>query len=171
MKKKKNEKALPNNRLLRPHTKEASICITKKVNQPITDIGSAEDDFVDGFLFDDLPSQRHPLTVEFPYHGPVAWITKFGINIVADEIEKGRELGITDSLGVGFVSLGEAVQKGEDVFRGDLLDGSIIEFFDIPLDDGPVGSHRIFFWDALVVIDQDFGCFGKFHGRLLGFKD
>jgi hypothetical protein len=42
---------------------------------------------------------------------------KFGINIVADEIEKGRELGKTDPLGVGFVSFGEAVQEGEDVFQ------------------------------------------------------
>jgi hypothetical protein len=31
---------------------------------------------------------------------------------IADEIEKGRELGITDSLGVGFVAFGEAVQEG-----------------------------------------------------------
>jgi hypothetical protein len=37
---------------------------------------------------------------------------KFGIDIVADEIEKGRELGKTDSFGVGFVSFGEAVQEG-----------------------------------------------------------
>jgi hypothetical protein len=54
-------------------------------------------------------------------------------------------LGKTDSFGVGFVSLGEAIQECEDVFRGDLVDGSITEFFDIPLDDGPVGSNRIFF--------------------------
>jgi hypothetical protein len=72
-------------------------------------------------------------------------LMKFGIDIVADEIEKGRELGKTDSLGVGFVSFGEAVQEGEDLFRGDLVDGSITEFLDKPLDDGPVGSHRIFF--------------------------
>ena len=54
-------------------------------------------------------------------------------------------MGKTDSFGVGFVSFGEAVQEGEDLFRGDLVDGSITEFIDIPLDDGPVGSHRIFF--------------------------
>ena len=54
-------------------------------------------------------------------------------------------MGKADPFGVGFVSLGEAVQESEDVFRGDLVDGSITEFPDIPLDDGPVGSHRIFF--------------------------
>ena len=69
----------------------------------------------------------------------------FMIDIVAYEIEKRRALGKTDPLGVGFVSFGEAVQKGEDVFRGDLVDGAITEFFDIPFDDCLVGSHRIFF--------------------------
>ncbi len=78
-------------------------------------------------------------------HGSVAWVPEFGIDIVADEIEKGRELGITDSLGVGFVSFGEAVQEGEDVFWRDLVDRSITKFTDVPLDDGLVGSHRIFF--------------------------
>jgi hypothetical protein len=37
-------------------------------------------------------------------------VKKFGISIVADEIEKGRELGITDPFGVGFVSFGKTVQ-------------------------------------------------------------
>ena len=54
-------------------------------------------------------------------------------------------MGKTDPFGVGFVSLGEAVQEGKDVFRGDMVDRSITEFLDIPLDDGLVGSHRIFF--------------------------
>jgi hypothetical protein len=114
-------------------------------DQSITDLGGAEDDFVNGFLFDDFPSQRHPLPIQFADHGPVAWVTKLGIDIVADEIEKGRELGKTDSFGVGFVSFGEAVQECKDLFRGDLLDGTIAEFMDKPFDDGPVGSHRIFF--------------------------
>jgi hypothetical protein len=73
-------------------------------------------------------------------------------------------LGITDTLGVGFVSLGESVQEGKDLFRGDLIDGAIAEFMDKPFDDGPVGSHRIFFRMGLVLINPDFGCFGKFHG-------
>ena len=100
---------------------------------------------IDSFLFDDFPPQRHPLPIEFTDHGPVAWVPEFGIDILADEVEKGRELGITDSFGVGFVSLGEAIQEGEDVFWRDLVDGSITEFSDIPLDDCLVGSHRIFF--------------------------
>ena len=113
--------------------------------QSIADLGGAEYDFVDGFLLDDFPPQRHPLAIEFSDHGPVTGIPEFGIDIVADEIEKGRELGKTDPLGVGFVAFGEAVQECKDLFRGDLVDGSITEFLDKPLDDGPVGSHRVFF--------------------------
>ena len=83
-------------------------------DQSVADLGGAKDDFVDGFLLDDFPSQRHPLPVQLPDHGSIAWITKFGIDIVAHEIEKGRKLGITDSLGVGFVAFGEAVQELND---------------------------------------------------------
>jgi hypothetical protein len=43
------------------------------------------------------------------------------------------------------IIVGKAVQEGEDVFRGDLINRTITEFFDIPIDDGPVGSHRILF--------------------------
>jgi hypothetical protein len=97
------------------------------------------------FFLDNFPPQRHPLPIEFSDHGPVAWVPKLGFDIVTHEIEKGRKLGKTDSFGVGFVSLGEAVQEGEDVFWRDLVDRSITEFPDVPLDDGLVGSHRIFF--------------------------
>ncbi len=81
--------------------------------------------------------------MQLPDHRPIAWVLKFGIEIVAYEIEKGRELGKADPLGVRFVSFGEAVQKCEDVFRGDLINVTITEFPDIPLDDGPVRSHWI----------------------------
>jgi hypothetical protein len=77
----------------------------------------------------------------------------------------GRDLRITDSFGVGFVSLGEAIQELKDLLWGDFINGSIAEFLNKLFDDGPVGSHRIFFRMGLVVIDPDFGCFGKFHGQ------
>ena len=89
----------------------------------------------------------------------VARVSEFGVDIVADEIEKGRELGKADPFGVGFVSFGEAVQECKDLFRGYLLNGTIAEFMDKPFDDGLVGSHRIFFRMGLVVIDPDFSCF------------
>jgi hypothetical protein len=40
---------------------------------------------------------------------------------------KKEELGITDSLGIGFVALGEAVQEGKDLLWDDLFDGSITD--------------------------------------------
>jgi hypothetical protein len=62
-------------------------------DQPIANRGGAEEDFIDGFLLDDFPPQRHPLAIKLANHGPVAWVKTFGIDIVANEIEKGRELG------------------------------------------------------------------------------
>jgi len=82
---------------------------------------------------------------KFSNYGSIAWVPEFGIDVVTHEIEKGRNLGITDSLGVGFVSFGEPVQECKDLFRGDLFDRTITEFLDKPFHDGPVSSHRIFF--------------------------
>ena len=97
------------------------------------------------FLFKDLPPRYQPIPLQFSDHWPVAWVPEFGVDIVTHEIEKRGELGITDTLCVGFVSFGEAIQECKDLFRGDLVDGAITEFMDKPLDDGPLGSHRIFF--------------------------
>jgi hypothetical protein len=56
--------------------------------------------------------------------------------------------------------VGKAVEKGQKLLRGDLFDGSITELPDIAFNDGPVGSHRIFFPMGLVAIDPNFGWFG-----------
>jgi hypothetical protein len=37
------------------------------------------------------------------------------IQIVADEIEKGTNVGIADALGVGLVTFGESIQKPQDI--------------------------------------------------------
>jgi hypothetical protein len=37
-------------------------------------------------------------------------------------------LGIADPFGLWIVLFDEAVQEGEEVFRGDLVDGTITEF-------------------------------------------
>jgi len=50
------------------------------------------------------------------------------------------------------------------LFWSDLVDVTITEFLDKPLDDGPVGSYRVLFRMGFVVIDPDFGSVGKFHG-------
>jgi hypothetical protein len=58
-------------------------------NQSIANLGVAENNLVGGLLFDDLPSQWHPFPIQLADHGSVAWVPEFGIDIVADEIEKG----------------------------------------------------------------------------------
>jgi len=58
--------------------------------------------------------------------------------LLRTKLKKRRELGITDSLGVGLVAFCQPVQVGQNLFWGDLLDGSITEFMDKPFDDGPV---------------------------------
>ncbi len=37
------------------------------------------------------------------------------VQVVADEIEKGTNVGISDTLGVGLVTFGESIQKPQDV--------------------------------------------------------
>ena len=56
--------------------------------------------------------------------------------------------------------LEKRVRLVQGLFPGDLFDGSITELPDIAFNDGPVGSHRIFFPMGLVAIDPNFGCFG-----------
>jgi len=52
---------------------------------------------------------------------------------------------MTDSLGVGFVSFGETVQEGKDLFRGDLVGGAITKFLDKPFDDSLISPYCVFF--------------------------
>ena len=68
--------------------------------------------FCISFLFDNFPSQRHPFPIQLSNLGPVAWVPEFEIDVVRHEIEKRRELGITDPLVVGFVAFGETIQVG-----------------------------------------------------------
>jgi hypothetical protein len=37
------------------------------------------------------------------------------VKIVADEIEKGTDVGIADAFSVRFVTLGEPIQKSQDI--------------------------------------------------------
>ena len=37
------------------------------------------------------------------------------IEIVADEIEEGADVGIADTFGVGLVTFGESIQKPQDI--------------------------------------------------------
>ena len=73
-------------------------------------------------------------------------------------------MGIADPFCVGLVAVGEAVQKGKDVIRCNLLNLEISGIQAEPVNDGLIRSQGIFFRVSLVVIDPDFSGFGHFNG-------
>ena len=50
--------------------------------------GDAGNDLPPGFSIDDFPSQKHPFPIQLVNHRPVAWILKFVIDIVANEVDE-----------------------------------------------------------------------------------
>ncbi|MGD9249603.1 MAG: hypothetical protein PVG19_00170 [Desulfobacterales bacterium] len=84
-------------------------------HESIPGFGGSKNDFIHGFFFNDFPFGNDPFTILFPDHGRVAWITQFVIEIVADEIEEGTNVGIADTLGVGLAAFGESIQKSQDI--------------------------------------------------------
>jgi len=83
--------------------------------EPITGFGGSENDIVHSLLFDDFPFRSHALPVKLADHRRVAWIYKVEIQIVADEIEEGTNVGITDAFDAGLVSFGESVQEPQNI--------------------------------------------------------
>jgi hypothetical protein len=71
------------------------------------------------------------------------------IEIVADEIEEGANMGIADTLGVRFVAFGESIQKPQDIIGCYLIYLEITEFQTKLINNRLVGSNRIFFWNGL----------------------
>ena len=67
------------------------------------------------------------------------------IEIVADEIEEGTDVGIADAFGVRLVAFGESIQKSQDIVGRYLIDLVITEFQTELINDRFVGSNRIFF--------------------------
>ena len=73
------------------------------------------------------------------------WITQVVIEIVADEIEEGADVGIADTFGVGLVTFGESIQKPQDIVGWHLVNLVITEFQTELINDRLIGSNRIFF--------------------------
>ena len=70
------------------------------------------------------------------------------IQIVANEIEEGTNVRITDAFGIRLVALGESIQESQDIVGCDLSDLMVTEFQAEPIDDRLVGPDRIFFWNG-----------------------
>ena len=67
------------------------------------------------------------------------------IQIIADEVEEGTNVGIADAFGVRLVALGESIQEPQDIVGCYLADFVITKFLAEPIDDRLVGPDRIFF--------------------------
>ena len=70
------------------------------------------------------------------------------IQIIADEVKEGTNVGIADAFGVGLVALGESIQESQDILGCDLSDLMVTEFLAEPINDRLVGPDRIFFWNG-----------------------
>ena len=70
------------------------------------------------------------------------------IQIVANEIEEGTNVRITDAFGVRLVALGESIQESQDIVGCYLIDFMVTEFLTEPIDNRLVGPDRIFFWNG-----------------------
>ena len=84
-------------------------------HQPIPGLCGPENDLVHCLFFKDFPFRDHPLTVLFPDHRRIAGMMKAVIQIVADEIEKGTNVGIADAFSVWLVTFGETIQKPQNI--------------------------------------------------------
>jgi len=70
------------------------------------------------------------------------------IQIIADEVEEGTKVRITDAFGVGLVALGESIQESQDIVGCYPIDFMVTELLAEPIDDRLVGPDRIFFGDG-----------------------
>ena len=80
-------------------------------NQPISDFDCSEYDLFNCLFFDDFPSGDHPFPVQFTDHGRITRINHIRLDVITEKIEKCRQVGIANALCVGFVTVGETVQK------------------------------------------------------------
>jgi hypothetical protein len=68
-------------------------------NEAVSYGGGPEDGPVDGLLFLDLPMHQLPGPQELLQHRGVTGILELSVQIIADEVEDGLELGVTSMLG------------------------------------------------------------------------
>jgi hypothetical protein len=109
-------------------------------NQPISDFDGSENDLVNGLCFDYYPSGYHPFPVELADHGRFTGIAYTGIYVIAEKIEKGWQVGIAHSFCVGFVAVGETVQKWKDTIRCNLFNLVITKILAESVNDGLIRS-------------------------------
>ena len=76
--------------------------------EAVSYFGGPEDDLVDGLLFLDLPMHQLPRPKEFLQHRGVTGILELSVQIIADEVEEGLEIGVSGVLGELLTGIVEA---------------------------------------------------------------
>jgi hypothetical protein len=62
-------------------------------------VDSPEDDFIDSFLVNNLPTDNLPLLEYFPEHWRLTGILLHMVQIILNEIKKGLDVGISSVFG------------------------------------------------------------------------
>ena len=57
------------------------------------------------------------------------------LDVITEKTEKCRQVGIADPFCVGFVTVGETVQKGKDIIGGNFIKLGITEILAEPMND------------------------------------
>jgi hypothetical protein len=77
-------------------------------HEAVSRLGGPEDNLVIGFLFGNLPLCQLPRPKEFLRHRGVTGIPRLDVQIVADEVKEGFEIGVAGVLGELFTGSIEA---------------------------------------------------------------
>jgi hypothetical protein len=114
-------------------------------DEPVSLIRSSENDFVHGFLFNNLPGNGLLVFEGFPEERRFARVHELLIAGVYDEAEEGAKKREAESLGGLPCSFGEAAQEGKDLFRGQGFSFSVTELGGKPCKKVFIVSDRVFF--------------------------
>jgi len=68
-------------------------------HEAVSRLDGPEDNLVDGLLFLDLPMLQLPRPKKFLQHRGVTGVLELSVQIIADEVEEGLEIGVTSMLG------------------------------------------------------------------------
>lgn len=85
--------------------------------QLIPCLSCLENDLINGVFCDSVPSNQAGAPKKLFHHGCITGILKVLIDIIPDEIEKGRKMGMSSAFGLLFCFFGYPVQKRQDLIR------------------------------------------------------
>ena len=114
-------------------------------DEPVSFTRGPENDFINSFLFNNLPWNRLLVFEGFPEERRFAGVYELLIAGVYDEAEKGAKKREAKSFGGLPCSFGEAAQEGENLLRGQGFPFSVTEVGGKPSKNVFIVPHRVFF--------------------------